>query len=144
MTQEEFISSIKSSGAFFAPATDERDISLVNAGLQQLRAAVLPMFIIELYKTVGGIILGDAYIFGPKEISAARKFPVPNIVQINNDISGLPQMRGKTVFGRNDLFWFAFDAFGTCFMLDNLTLKTLRTYDDPWRALIDCLAVGKL
>jgi hypothetical protein len=48
------------------------------------------------------------------------------------------------VFGRNDLFWFAFDAFGTCFMLDNTALRPLRKYDDPWRALTDCMIVGKM
>lgn len=135
---------MKSNGAIFAPGTDDRAITLVSQSLQQMRAATLPLFIIELYKSVGGIILGDAYIFGPAEIAMTRKFPVPNIVQINNEISGIESMRGKTVFGRNDLFWFAFDAFGTCFMLDNLTLKPLRKYDDPWRALADCLIVGKM
>jgi len=144
MTKDEFLSLLKSNGAIIAPATEERLVKIASGGLQQIRAAMLPQFIIDLYKDTGGIILGDAYIFGPDENKTTTKFPVPNIVQINSEISYLPHMRGKTVFGRNDLFWFAFDAFGTCFMLDNLTLNLLRKYDDPWRAMLDCLIVGKL
>jgi hypothetical protein len=59
-------------------------------------------------------------------------------------MSGNKNLFGKTVFGRNDLFWFAFDTMGTCYMLDNLTLSILRKYDDPHRAIIDCLVVGKI
>ena len=51
---------------------------------------------------------------------------------------------GKTIFGMNDLFWFAFDTNGQCMMLDNLTLSTLRKYDDPYQAMLDCLIVGKI
>ena len=43
-----------------------------------------------------------------------------------------------------DLFWFAFDAFGNCFMLDNTNLNCLRQYDDAYRAMTDCLVAGKL
>jgi hypothetical protein len=57
---------------------------------------------------------------------------------------GNKNLFGKTVFGRNDLFWFAFDAMGNCFMLDNLTLSQLRKYDNPYRAMLDCLIVGKI
>ncbi len=144
MTRDEFLSSIKSAGAIFAPGTDAPSIVLASQALQQMRAANLPMFIIDLYKHTGGIILNDAYIFGPKELTITQKYPVPSIVQINDEISGIANMRGKTVFGRNDLFWFAFDAFGTCFMLDNTTLNPLRKYDEPERALLDCLIVGKI
>ncbi|MDR2412627.1 MAG: hypothetical protein LBD50_00245 [Rickettsiales bacterium] len=142
--KDEFLASMKSSGAIFAPANDERAIITASNSLQAMRAAILPLFMIELYKTAGGIMLGDAYVFGPKEINVAQKFPVPSIVRINHEISAISQMRGKTVFGRNDLFWFAFDAFGTCFMLDNLTLNSMRRYDDPWKALTDCLIIGKM
>ena len=60
------------------------------------------------------------------------------------NLSNIATIRGKTVFGRNDLFWFAFDAFGTCYMLDNLNLRVLKKYDDPYRAMLDCLIVGKI
>ncbi|MDR0741358.1 MAG: hypothetical protein LBF28_01130 [Rickettsiales bacterium] len=144
MAIDELLSLMKSNGAVFAPAAADREITLAGNGLQNIRAAILPMFAIDLYKTVGGIILGDAYVFGPRENKTAKKFPVPNILQINSDISNLPQMRGKTVFGRNDLFWFAFDTFGNCFMMDNTTLRPLRKYEEPWRALTDCLIAGKM
>lgn len=144
MTRDDFLSSMKSHGAMLAPAATDSSITLISNGLQTIRAAMLPLFIIDLYKETGGIVLGDGYIFGPTENRVTKKFPVPTILQINNEISGLPNMRGKTVFGRNDLFWFAFDAFGVCYMLDNTTLKPLRKYEDPWRALTDCLIVGKM
>ena len=144
MTRDEFLSSVKSNGAVLAPAAEEHMIVIASSALQSIRCAMLPEFMIDLYKTAGGLVLGDGYIFGPSELTVTRKFPVPSIVQINNEISGLAQMRGKTVFGRNDLFWFAFDVFGACFMLDNLTLSQIRKYEDPWRALSDCLIIGKM
>jgi hypothetical protein len=144
MTRDEFLSSMKSNGAIFAPGCGLDKIVLASNGLQAIRAAVLPGFITDLYTVVGGIVLGDAYLFGPAELKVTNRFPVPSILQINSEISSLPQMRGKTVFGRNDLFWFAFDAFGACYMLDNTTLKPMRTYDDAYRALTDCLIVGKM
>ena len=66
------------------------------------------------------------------------------LLKINDDISVLGKTVGKTIFGRNDLFWFAFDAFGTFYMLDNLNLTPLRRYDDPYRAMTDCLISGKI
>ena len=66
------------------------------------------------------------------------------IIKVNNDVGPLGKTAGKTIFGRNDLFWFAYDAFGICYMLDNLTLKAIRKYDDPFKALNDCLIAGKL
>lgn len=141
---KEFLTLMKSNGAIFSQPADARAITLASTALQQMRAAVLPAFMIELFKNTGGIILGDAYIFGPTENKSGGKFPVPSIAQINNEISGIQKMRGFTVFGRNDLFWFAFDAFGACFMLDNISLRPLRKYESPVRALTDCLIVGKL
>lgn len=144
MTTDEFLSYIKSRGAYFADATSPNEITLTNTALQQRRRAMLPSFMTELYTKTGGIILGNGYIFGPNEIPQGIRFPVPRITQINEDVSNIPQTIGKTIFGRNDLFWFAFDAFGVCYMLDNLTLAPLRKYDDPHRALTDCLIAGKI
>lgn len=143
MTKEEFLSNMKKHGATFAAAETQQNIDLANTTLQKIQAAMLPAFIINLYKEVGGINLGNGYIFGPTEFSVNNKFPVPDIVQVNKDLSDINRMRGKTVFGRNDLFWFAFDSFGTCMMLDNMTLNVLRQYDDPYKALTDCLIAGK-
>lgn len=144
MNIDEFLSSMKSNGASFTQPVAENLITMASSNLQSIRAATFPPFITELYKKTGSVNLGDAYIFGPEEITIGRKFPTPSILQINREFSNIPQMRGKTIFGRNDLFLFAFDAFGTCFMLDNLSLKTLRKYDDPFRAITDCLIVGKM
>lgn len=144
MTTEEFLSLIKSRGAtMFSPAP-LTDITVANTNLQNLRAAMLPQFMFDLYKYCSGITLSSAYIFGPKEIERGIKYPIPSIIQINKEMVGNKNLFGKTVFGRNDLFWFAFDTSGTCFMLDNLTLSVLRKYDDPYRAMIDCLIIGKI
>ena len=144
MTASEFISAIKSRGAItFAPIT-QNQIALTSTALQQRRRAMLPAFLNEIYSITGAINLGNGYIFGPNEIPQGIRYPVPTILQINDDMSSIPQIMGKTIFGRNDLFWFAFDAFGICYMLDNLTLTPLRKYDDPFRAMLDCLIVGKI
>ena len=144
MTQQEFIETLKSRGAVFAPPTPVGKTNIINVNLQKIRAATLPNFILELYKICGGIKLGNGYIFGPAEFGKPGKHPVPDIFQLNNELTNLTKMRGKTVFGRNDLFWFAFDSFGNCTMLDNLGLNVLRKYDDPYRAMLDCLIGGKI
>lgn len=144
MNKNEFLSLIKSRGAkIFAPG-ELYNISMANNNLQNIRAAMLPAFLQDFYTTCFGITLGPACIFGPTEIKQGTKYPLPSIIKINQDMIGTKNLFGKTVFGRNDLFWFAFDAFGTCYMLDNLTLSVLRKYDDPYRAMLDCLIVGKL
>ena len=144
MTCNEFLSAIKSRGAHIMPPATPNQIALTNTALQQRRCAMLPAFMSELYQQTGGINLGNGYIFGPNEIPQGLRYPAPTILAINEDMANTPQVSGKTIFGRNDLFWFAFDAFGTCYMLDNLTLSPLRKYDDPYRALTDCLIAGKL
>lgn len=144
MTTDEFLSYIKSRGAHLADAVSPNQIAMTNTALQQRRRAMLPQYMTELYTKTGGIILGNGYIFGPNEIPQGLRFPVPTITKINEDVSNIPQTIGKTIFGRNDLFWFAFDAFGVCYMLDNLTLAPLRKYDESHRALIDCLIAGKI
>lgn len=143
MTVNEFISAITQRGAqTTAPAT-EQQITLLNAALRQNRFAMLPRAMIDLYAITGSLNLDTGYIFGPIEIMRNGVFPIPDILTINNDIAPLGKTSGMTIFGRNDLFWFAFNAFGQFFMLDNLTLKPLRKYDDPYRAMIDCLIAGK-
>jgi len=144
MTQNEFISFIKSRGAKLMPITSLNAIGTANANLQEIRAAMLPAFLLQLYQSYFGITLGSAYIFGPTEINRGIKYPIPSILKINQDVRGNKNVFGKTIFGRNDLFWFATDALGKCYMLDNLTLSVLRVYDDPYRAMMDCLIIGKI
>lgn len=144
MTCSEFLSEMKSRGAtVFAPA-QQPQILLLNGALQQRRYAMLPNILCELYAMAGAICLDTGYIFGPNEIMRKKTYPIPSMLKINDDISVLGKTIGKTIFGRNDLFWFAFDAFGTFYMLDNLNLTPLRRYDDPYRAITDCLISGKI
>ncbi len=144
MTQDEFLSAIKTKGARIAPPATTPTITIANTALQNIRSAMMPMAMINLYGIVGGINLGNGYIFGPSDVGRGKNYPIPSIVQINNDISSIQSMRGKTVFGRNDMFWFAFDSFGVFYMLDNLTLRPLRKYDDAFRAMYDCLSGGRI
>lgn len=144
MTTQEFLSAIKSRGAIFAPPATINQITFTNTTLQQRRHAMLPQTFIDLFTTTGGINLGNGYIFGPNEIARNGLYPIPSIVQVNDDIAPYGKTTGKTIFGRNDLFYFAFDVFGTCYLLDNLTLNPLRRYDDMYRALTDCLIAGKI
>jgi len=144
MTTNDFISLIKAKGANCMPAGTSNAINIANTYLKDIGSAMLPSFLIELYYSCSGITFGSACIFGPTEIDRGIKYPLPSIIDINKEIKGTKNLFGKTVFGRNDLFWFATDALGNCVMLDNLTLSVLRKYDDPHRAMIDCLIVGKI
>ena len=144
MTEQEFISLLKSRGATIFPGAKEKDIVFANTNLQNIRVAMLPNFMRNFYKSCSAVTLGSACIFGPTEVKRGIKHPLPSIIEINKDMVGNKNLFGKTVFGRNDLFWFVFDALGNCIMLDNLTLSPLRKYDDPYRAMIDCLIVGKV
>ncbi len=144
MTYDEFLSTMKSRGAEFTPPATTNQITFANTSLQQRRHAMIPQTLIELYTHTGGINLNGAYIFGPNEIARNELYPIPSILQINADIAPLGKTIGKTIFGRNDLFYFAFDAFGVFYLLDNITLNPLRKYDDIYRAISDCLIAGKL
>lgn len=144
MTCTEFLSAMQSRGAkIYAPAHTNQ-ILLLNGALQQRRYAMLPQSINELYTMVGAICMDTGYIFGPNEIMRDSTYPIPSILKVNDDIASMGKTVGKTIFGRNDLFWFAFDAFGTFYMLDNLTLTPLRRYDDAYHAMTDCLISGKI
>ncbi|MBP5485313.1 MAG: hypothetical protein J6Y07_01255 [Alphaproteobacteria bacterium] len=140
----QILESLKQHGAFFAPATPSGQITILNMNLQKIRAATLPNEVIKFYQVYGGIKLGNGYVFGPNSYENGRGHPVPSILQINEELTNLPALRGKTVFGRNDLFWFIFDTAGQYMMVDNLGLQTLRKYDDFYKAVYECLAGGKI
>ena len=144
MTENELLKILAERGAIFAPAVSIGQINLTNINLQKIRAAMLPKYMSDLYQNCGGISLGSGYIFGPLDVKRGNKYPVPNILQINQDLTNIDALRGKTIFGRNDLFWFAFDTVGNCMMLDNLNLSVLRQYEDPYRAIFECIIGGKI
>ncbi len=144
MTCDEFLSTMKSRGAIVSPPAAHAAVVLANTALQNMRAAMLPKFMIDLYAMTGAMNMGSGYIFGVTEIARGTKYPIPDIISVNRALTGIRRMRGLTLFGRNDLFWFAFDSFGTCAMLDNLNLAVLRKYDDAYRAMADCLIAGKI
>ena len=135
---------MKSKGATITPPDKSNTIHTANTYLKETGLTMLPSFLIELYYSCSGITLGSACIFGPVETERGIKYPSPSIMTINKEIAGNKNLLGRLVFGRNDLFWFATDALVNCVMLDNLTLSVLRKYDDPYRAMMDCLIVGKI
>lgn len=142
-TCTDFLTALQTHNAYLAPAASQQEIILANTTLQQMRAAILPGFLIEIYAQCGGIIMDSGYIFGPHPIHRGIKYPVPNIQTINSELSAITQLRGKTIFGRNDLFWLGFDSFGTCYMLNNMNTSVMRKYDNPWAGMYDCLMAGK-
>ena len=144
MGKNEFLSLIKSKNATLFPKSGKFDVSGVNINLQKMHAATLPTFLQDLYSDCNGITLTTACIFGPQEQDRGLKYPLPSIIKINEELSGNKNLFGKTIFGRNDLFLFAFDSTGTCYMLDNINLSVLRKYDNPYQAMTDCLIVGKI
>jgi len=143
MTTKDFLQFVQERNGLVAPVGTPGKTTIININLQHIKAARLPDYMIELYENCGCIKLGTGYIFGTTAFSRDGKHPIPTIFEINNELTNIQKLRGKTIFGRNDLFWFAFDVFGKCYMLDNLELNILREYDDPYRAMMDCLIGGK-
>lgn len=144
MTRDEFFSTVQSRGMQMYPGAPTRNIATANTLLQEMRAAMIPTQLQDFFAITCALENGNGYIFGPSEISRGTIYPIPSIIDINRDMSHIQGIRGKTIFGRNDLFFFAFDAFGIFYMLDNLSLRPLRKYNDMYHAMTDCLMVGKI
>ena len=141
-----FIERMNQIGATPLPRCSDRAVDLAQSALQQMRAAMMPQALTHMYKNIsGGYLLGDAVIFGLEEIYRAEaSYSLPGLLDINREISGYANMRGRTLLGRNSLFWLYFDAFGKYYMADNVNMNVLREYVDMSRAIEDCLIVGKL
>lgn len=144
MTINELLSLLRENGATVSPPMAVRAVELMQLSLQQSKMAILPTTMIELYGACGALQIGDSYIYGPSEIARGNAYPIPSITDINRDLTNIPTLRGKTVVGRNALFWFATDAFGFGYMLDDLGLNVLRKYDNTYQMIKDCMAVGKI
>lgn len=143
MTANEFIQKMTARGAHIYPVAG-RNTELVNTTLRSRGRAMLAREILEFYAVAGGANLGAGYIFGLMPVERGLVYPVPDLVRINDELTGIAATAGKTIFARNDLFWFAFDAFGAFYMLENLTLRPLKKYDDGWHAMSDALMGGRL
>jgi hypothetical protein len=144
MTNER-IKHLVESGAVFLPPSNAREVGLANAALQRVGAAILPGFLTDFYYSRGGAILGDACVFPVGDTDRPdRGYVMPGIDKINRDLAGFATLRGKTVWGRNQLYWFSADVSGNLYMHDVLTLRMLRKYDNFGAAVSDCLLVGKL
>lgn len=143
MTAQDFINKFAQHNARFIAPSSNTNITKTDHLLQRYYRAKLPAFLIDLYKNTGGINLGSGYIFGPDPVKYSHNITVPSISEINSELSKIKNLQGQTIFGRNDLFWFSFDAFGNCYMLSNTSCKPLKKYSDPYQALNDCLMGGK-
>ncbi|MDR3208590.1 MAG: hypothetical protein LBT45_01955 [Rickettsiales bacterium] len=142
---DEKIKYLSESGALFLPGGSRRALELANAALQNMRAAVLPGVLSDFYLAHGGAVLGDACIFPLEDTDRPnRNYVIPGVVKINRDLSHIAALRGKTAWGRNQLYLFSCDIGRILYMHDVLTLQILRKYNDFGAALADCLLVGKI
>jgi len=142
---DEKINYLKESGAVFLTPAPFRALELANAAFQRMRASVLPKSAADFYLGYGGAILGDACVFPVEDtFRSGRNCIIPGIVKVNRGLSTVPQLRGKTVWGRNQIYIFSCDVMGSVYMHDALTLAVLRKYGDFGAALADCLLVGKV
>ncbi|MDR1071656.1 MAG: hypothetical protein LBL21_03380 [Rickettsiales bacterium] len=143
---EEKIKYLSGAGAAFFPGASPRAVELANAAFQNMKASVLPAgAFADFYMARGGAVLGDSYVFPPEDLARPnRGYVIPGIVKINRDLSHVAVLRGKTVWGRNQLYLFSCDVGGAMYMHDVLTLQVLRKYNDFGAALTDCLLVGKI
>ena len=141
----EKIEHLLKSGALFLPAANERAIVLANSAFQQMKASTLPLAVSNFYMEHGGVILGDACMFPIDDVDRpGRSYILPGIIKINREILHLDTLRGKTIWGQNQFYFFMCDATGSLYMQDVLTLSVLRKYGDFYQALSDCLLVGKV
>jgi len=141
----EKIAYLEDSGAKFLPPSNMRALELANAAFQQMKAAILPKALGDFYLAYGGAILGDACVFPVEDtMRPGRNYELPGIVKINRDMTRFQVLRGKTVWGRNQIYIFSADVAGNLYMHDVLTLQVLRKYEDFYAALTDCLLVGKI
>ncbi|MDR1826195.1 MAG: hypothetical protein LBQ49_00715 [Rickettsiales bacterium] len=136
---------LKESGAVFFPPATSRALELANAAFQQMRASVLPKFFADFYLQYGGALLGDACVFPIEDKERPdRSYTIPGIVKINRDLAAFRTLRGKTVWGRNQMYVFSCDVLDNLYMHDVMTLQVLRKYGDLASALTDCMLVGKI
>jgi hypothetical protein len=141
----EKIDYLKSAGALFFPRSHARAVELANAAFQQMKASILPESLTDFYYLHSGAVLGDACVFPIEDADRPDgNYVMPSIVKINRDLAGFSTLRGKTIWGRNQLYWFSADVAGILYMHDVLTLMVLRKYNDVAAAIADCLLVGKI
>ncbi len=145
MNHEEFLKELqnKKDVAIMLPAASERAIEIAQGSLMQMQCAMLPMDLMRFYMRHDGIICGDAQIFGVTEYNRdGRMYILPSIITVNKELMAYKVLRGKTVIGRNGLFWFAVDSSGVVWMLDVMTLSPVKKYASIYRAMYECLLVG--
>ena len=142
---EEKIEYLKKAGAVFFPSAGARALNLANAAFQQMKASVLPTAMGAFYAAYGGAVLGDACVFPIEDTDRPnRNYVMPGIVKVNRDMIDFPALRGKTIWGRNQFYWFSADVAGAICMHDVLTLTVLRKYGDLGAAIADCLLAGRV
>ena len=141
----EKINYLKESGAAFLPPASFRALELANAAFQHMRASVLPKSAADFYLEHDGAFLGDAIVFPLEDKERPdRSYAIPGMIKVNRSLSSFAPLRGKTVWGRNQIYMFSADVIGGVYMHDALTLQVLRKYGDFGAALADCLLVGKI
>ncbi|MCL2629175.1 MAG: hypothetical protein FWD33_00545 [Alphaproteobacteria bacterium] len=123
------------------PAPDE--LVRTQAALQGMGKLMMPAGLVEFFQNFGAVVLGDAEIFAPMP-AAIGKMRTRTIIEVNGDMSASTPIGGKTVFGRNQLFWLVVGDDFKFHLLDLYTMRPAKAYDDVNLAVRDCLLVGAL
>jgi hypothetical protein len=117
------------------------EIVRTQAALQGMGKIMMPPELSEFYLHFGGVVLGDAEIFG-LEIMKIGKAKTRTLVEVNDDMKGVSAMDRKTIFGRNGLFFLCATEDFKFALIDIYTMRSVKTYDALEPALRDCLLVG--
>jgi hypothetical protein len=141
MTMNELIAfATKQKAVVDAPLSDSALLQTQGA-LQAMRKMVLSAPVIEIYKSVGGILLGDSELL-PINKMARLGYTPKTLIEFNQDLENVSLLGGRTVFARNAFFWLVSDIDGSIAMIEIYTQKTVKKYDDAARAVVDCLTLG--
>ncbi|MDR0319157.1 MAG: hypothetical protein LBH81_00235 [Rickettsiales bacterium] len=129
-------------GAIFLPPAPG-EIVRVQAALQAAGKIMMPGGLVEFYRNFGGIILGDAEIFGLVPV-AVGKIKTRTVMEANADFADAEALAKKAVFGRNGLFLLAVGEDLKFALIDIYTMRTVKSYDDAMTAIRECLFVGAM
>ncbi|MDR0449036.1 MAG: hypothetical protein LBG89_01060 [Rickettsiales bacterium] len=138
----EFLTELKKYGAVFLPRA-AGEIVRTQAALQASGKIMMPRGLVEFYENAGGMVLGDAEIFGLLP-AAVGKTRARTLMETNGDFSNTPQLAKKTIFGRNGLFLLVVGEDLKYSLLDFYTMRPVKAYDDALAAIRDCLLVGAM
>ncbi|MDR2685882.1 MAG: hypothetical protein LBB23_03880 [Rickettsiales bacterium] len=133
------LSELEKFGAEFIPPAGADALPRTQGALQALGRIMLPLDLAEVYKSIDGIFMGDAEMFGLESHPFGRG-QTRTIAEVNSDL----RIGQRTIFGRNGLFFLVVDTDSGYALMDIYTLRIVKKYDGAADAIRDCLLVGAL